>query len=294
MCFRKFLNAGRFYGADVVVAGGDLTGKLMVPVVETADGWVMSRRGNEVFYPTEEALHAAEKELRDRGSYPFRTTPEELERLRQQPDDQERLRDRLVMEQLGRWRGWADERLGATDLLLIPGNDDPWVVDDYLRDWGERNIDRRSVHTRGVTVVGVGVSNETPFRSARELREEAIADLIDAAVDGAEGALVFDIHVPPRATKLDICPRVDDDLRPVLRNGQYELIHAGSQSVRDAIERYQPILSLHGHIHESPGFEMMGRTVAVNPGSEYGAGVLRGVLATIEDGQLRSHQLISG
>jgi len=245
-------------------------------------------------YPTEEALNRAEKELRDRGSYPFRTTTAELETLRNQPDEQEKLRDRLVRDQLEQWRGWAEERLEAIDLLLIPGNDDPWVVDDFLKDWGERNIDRRSVDVRGVTVVGVGVSNETPFRSPRELQEEVIADLIDTAVDGAEGALVFDIHVPPRDTKLDICPMVDDDLRPVLRNGQYELIHAGSKSVRDAIERYQPILSLHGHIHESPGFEMMGKTVAVNPGSEYGSGVLRGVLATIDNGELCNHQLMSG
>jgi Icc-related predicted phosphoesterase len=51
--------------------------------------------------------------------------------------------------------------------------------------------------------------------------------------------------------------------------------------VRAVLDRYQPMLSLHGHIHESRGGTKLGRTVALNPGSEYSEGVLRGALATL-------------
>jgi len=294
VCFKKFLNAAKHFGARTLVAGGDLTGKVMIPVIETSNGWLMSRMGEEVVYRTEEAVGAAEKELRDRGSYPFRTDMAEIEHLRGNPEAQSVLRDRLVRDQLQRWYELTEERLAGAELLLIPGNDDAWIVDDYLRQWENYNIDGRSVEVRGVTFIGVGVSNETPFKSAREFSESQIASLIDTAAEHAEGPLIFNIHVPPKGTKLDICPRLDEDLRPVIRNGTMEQIHAGSQAVREAIDRLQPTLSLHGHIHESPGFQLMGNTVAVNPGSEYGSGVLRGLLATIEGGVLKQYQLTSG
>ncbi len=69
---------------------------------------------------------------------------------------------------------------------------------------------------------------------------------------------------------------------------------AGSQVVHDAILRYQPLLSLHGHIHESRGVIKMGRTTAINPGSEYGEGILRGVIVTLAGDKVESTQMTSG
>ena len=48
------------------------------------------------------------------------------------------------------------------------------------------------------------------------------------------------------------------------------MIHAGSTAVRASIEKHQPLVGLHGHIHESKGFVTLGRTLCLNPGSEYG------------------------
>ncbi len=65
-------------------------------------------------------------------------------------------------------------------------------------------------------------------------------------------------HVPPFNTKLDML---------------YDASHVGSKAVREFIEKFQPLLTLHGHIHESPRMsgqfnEMIGRTMSINPGSE--------------------------
>src|SRR6266568_2674048 len=37
-CFIKFINAAKFYQADVLILGGDITGKAMVPIVRQANG----------------------------------------------------------------------------------------------------------------------------------------------------------------------------------------------------------------------------------------------------------------
>jgi Icc-related predicted phosphoesterase len=69
---------------------------------------------------------------------------------------------------------------------------------------------------------------------------------------------------------------------------------AGSKSVRKAIETCQPMLGLHGHIHESSGVIKIGRTTCINPGSEYGEGVLRGCLVTFFEGKIEGFQMTSG
>ena len=68
----------------------------------------------------------------------------------------------------------------------------------------------------------------------------------------------------------------------------------GSSAVRSAIEKHQPLLGLHGHIHESKGFVKIGRTFCVNPGSEYGEGILRGVIIDLEDGKVKNFLLTQG
>jgi hypothetical protein len=106
---------------------------------------------------------------------------------------------------------------------------------------------------------------------------------------------IFNLHVPPLRTPLDQAMLLDEEMRPVLRGGSPVIDGVGSSAVRSAIEAYQPLLSLHGHIHESRGTTKLGRTVAVNPGSEYSEGVLRGALITVSERKgLKGFQLVSG
>jgi Icc-related predicted phosphoesterase len=67
-----------------------------------------------------------------------------------------------------------------------------------------------------------------------------------------------------------------------LRNAGHSTVPAGSTAVRDAIERHQPALSLHGHIHEARGSTRLGRTLCINPGSSYEQGQLLGAVIDLD------------
>jgi Icc-related predicted phosphoesterase len=81
---------------------------------------------------------------------------------------------------------------------------------------------------------------------------------------------------------------------PPAAAGEPRIISVGSRAVRELVERHQPLLALHGHIHESKGITRIGKTTCVNPGSAYGEGVLDGAVVDIRDGKIRSCQLVSG
>jgi len=87
---------------------------------------------------------------------------------------------------------------------------------------------------------------------------------------------IFNFHAPPYGTGLDEAPALDATLRPT--HGGAVMKPVGSTAVRAAIEKYQPLLSVHGHIHESKGVARLGRSLAVNPGSSYSDGVLQAAL----------------
>ncbi len=72
------------------------------------------------------------------------------------------------------------------------------------------------------------------------------------------------------------------------------MVSVGAVAVRNAIEKYKPLLGLHGHIHESKASEHLGRTLILNPGSEYGEGILRGVLVDLDDKKIQSHLFVQG
>ena len=63
--------------------------------------------------------------------------------------------------------------------------------------------------------------------------------------------------------------------------------------MRELIERYQPMLSLHGHVHESAAATRIGRTLAINPGSDYHTGRIAGCLITLRGEDVR-HQFVTG
>jgi hypothetical protein len=92
----------------------------------------------------------------------------------------------------------------------------------------------------------------------------------------------------------DPAPKLDETFKPVLSGGQMVMAPAGSIAVRDAIKKYQPLAGFHGHIHESKGVASIGRTKCFNPGSEYGEGVLRGLLVDLTENGIKSYLFTSG
>jgi Icc-related predicted phosphoesterase len=71
-------------------------------------------------------------------------------------------------------------------------------------------------------------------------------------------------------------------------------MQAGSSALYKVIEEHQPVLGIHGHIHEGRGNIKIGRTTCVNPGSVYPEGILQGVLVTLSEGEVTSVQLTQG
>jgi Icc-related predicted phosphoesterase len=301
-CFKKFLNAARVYEAQTLVVGGDLTGKRLSPMVAQPDGTLTaSWAGTEARLESAEAVRDFKVTAANAGLYAFQTTPEEVAAMDADKQLVEKKFLELAIERLQQWVELAEERLGGSDVNLIIncGNDDPFELDAVLDapdivSFAEGNAlpidDRRAM-------VSVGYANVTPWNCVRDIPEGDLEARIAAAVGGwdadAREQLVLNLHPPPYDTPIDQAPLLDDDLRPVTEGGQMVITGVGSKAVRRAIETYQPILSLHGHIHESRGVATIGRTVCINPGSEYPDGVLRGAIVDFDRDGVKSYVLTS-
>jgi Icc-related predicted phosphoesterase len=300
-CFRKFLNAGRFYGADILLMGGDITGKMLVPVVEITPGQYETHLFGRRRTASADELPALRKQIADAGYYAYDTTPDEIAEFREHPDLVEQQFRKVMHATLTSWLALAEERLEGTGItcLLAPGNDDPFFVDELLGSSARViNPDRHVVELeQGYTLLSVGYSNPTPWQSPRELPEGKLRQLIDkqAAQVPDMSRCIFSLHVPPKDTTIDQAMALDDEFRPIMRSGSPVITGVGSSAVREALETYEPLLGLHGHIHESRGEARFGRTRSLNPGSEYSEGVLRGALVTLSAKKgIRGYQLVAG
>jgi Icc-related predicted phosphoesterase len=302
-CWRKFLAAAKFYGAEVVIVGGDITGKFIVPVRAQPNGhWLVENfLGRPWRVSTRAELAKLTAHIADTGQYAFETTDEEYAHY---AGDQARIDElfrRLAMDRVRRWVDMAEDKLAGTGVqcLVSGGNDDFYEVDEALA--GSRvieNPDGRVLELPGgFEIIGVGYGNPTPWNCPRDIPEPELAGKIDEVagrVARPERA-VFSLHVPPYGSGLDFAPELDSELRMVMSGAGPQMIPVGSTAVRDAIARYQPVLSLHGHIHESRGVRRMGRSTVANPGSEYGEGVLDGVLVELDSRRgVTGIQLTSG
>jgi len=300
VCWRKFLNAARFYGADILIMGGDVSGKAVVPIVAREGGYLAREITGEKLLSTGE-LDQVEEQIRDMGFYPYCTTEEELDQTWNDRDAVHRVFLDLMRQSLERWLAWAEQKLAGTGvrLYVMTGNDDPPELrdllagSDVLTDPEEQLIDLGD----GFSMISCGWSNRTPWNSPREMDETDLERHIEklAAEVPDPSRAVFSLHVPPARTAIDRAPVLDESLKPVVRGGAVMMESVGSEAVRRVIERHQPMLSLHGHIHESRGAVRIGRTLCINPGSEYADGILQGALVELHPRKgIKSYQLPSG
>ena len=299
-CFRKFLNAAKFYKAQVLVMGGDVLGKAIIFLEETRPGiYVTQERGQRLELTSEADVREFEKIAADKGMYTYRCREGERDALHAS-GEVESVFERLMKERLLEWITLADERLAGTGVrcYIMGGNDDPPEVLNAL-DTGRivHNPEGAPVVLDEVSeMISLGWSNPTPWNTPRECSEDELAQRIDALMLQVKrpDALVMNLHVPPFKSGLDDAPELNADFKVQSNLGQTRFIPVGSTAVRAAIERYQPLLGLHGHIHEAHASCKIGRTVCINPGSDYSEGVLHGVLATLHKGKLRGYQMVSG
>jgi len=300
VCFKKFVNAGKFYGASVLILGGDVTGKMMVPIAQQEDdSYLTSFAGKDLRLKAGEEAVALEQQVSDMGFYPKVMSEEEFQELRDDPEGQEALFHELIRKRLEEWIEYARPRLAEQGVkcFAAPGNDDAFFIDELLADSGAIELlEGRVVEVDGIEMLTTGWSNETPWKTERETSETELRAMIKQMIDQLERPenAIFNIHVPPHGTALDQCPKLDEDLRPVSSGGNPVMTSAGSTAVRELIETYQPLLGLHGHIHEGRGIARIDRTVCVNPGSNYSEGVLNGSLIRLKEGEVRDVHLTQG
>ncbi len=300
LCWKKFVNAAAHYPAEVLVMGGDLTGKALVPIVREGDGSYSARViGERRRARTAEELDQMQQAISTNGMYPLIVDREEARLLGEDPRHREAVFERALLDELRLWVELADERLAAGDAraYVIPGNDDPWSIDEVLAG-GERVIacDERVERVGPHELLSFGYSNRTPWQTPRELDEEEIYARLRRLADRLEAPerAIFNIHVPPWESSLDTAFEVDEGLNYVTKGGRPHEVATGSRAVRQLIEETQPLLSLHGHIHESKGVTRLGRTLAVNPGSDYGSGRLDGCLVHLAPERVVNHYLVTG
>jgi Icc-related predicted phosphoesterase len=293
ICFLKFTNIPKYYKADVIILGGDMTGKAIIPLIENASGVIsVDLLGTERKATTEGEMRELEGLIRNIGYYPYRTTESEVESLSLDKNRMNELFLQLTLESIERWVTIAEERLKGKDVkcFILPGNDDNFAIDSVL-ERSERIINPEGMVTKiddGHEMISTGYTNKTPWNSCRELSETELSGKIEEMASGVRDMknCIFNLHCPPHETKIDQAPKLEN-LKPVYVGSQPIMTSAGSIAVRHAIEKHQPLLGLHGHIHESKGFHRLGPTLCLNPGSEYSEGILKGVLVTLGDDKLQ-------
>lgn len=300
VCFKKFVNAAKFYDASVLILGGDVTGKMVVPIARQEDGtYVTSFAGQEVRMHGDDDVARFADRAANMGFYPKVMTEDEFQTLFADEAAQEELFAELIRARLEQWLEYAEERLadGSVKCFAAPGNDDAFFVDELIESSSAIELlEGKIVELDGFEMLTTGWSNETPWKTDRECTEDDLRRKIEPMVEGLRDPhrAIFNIHVPPHHTTLDQCAELDEELRPVHHGGNPVMTSAGSTAVRELIAAYQPALGLHGHIHEGRGIARLGRTVCVNPGSNYSEGVLNGSLIRMKDGDVRDVQLTQG
>jgi Icc-related predicted phosphoesterase len=303
VCFRKFLSATVQYKADAAIVGGDLTGKAIIPIISQSSGDYEYEFMGQRWTAAAREIESVETRIRNSGSYYCRVSPDEAQQLASDPRKLEELFLKLTLERLEQWIRIADPFLKSKGrkVLLTGGNDDRLEVDPILKksesliDCEGQVVQLDSDHE----MISTGYSNISPWKCPRDITEDELARKIESMTEQVRDMqnCIFNFHCPPVDSGLDSCPKLDDSVfppKPVLSAGSPVMFGAGSTAVKAAIQRHQPILGLHGHIHESRGAAQVGRTLCLNPGSEYAEGVLRGAIVTLDKSKIRGYQLTSG
>ncbi|KPV65304.1 MAG: Calcineurin-like phosphoesterase superfamily domain protein [Candidatus Bathyarchaeota archaeon BA1] len=302
ICWRKFLRVFERYKVDITILGGDLTGKMIIPIVAHRNGthsYTLFSQTN--FIQNEREIPDIIEKIAGYGYYSYLCSEEEVERLRENVNLLKASFRKLMRERIERWVSMAEERMreAGVRMFMSPGNDDDFVIDDaIMRSKVITYSERRLVEVGDkYTMITLGWVNKTPWNTPRETSDEGLKNMLEELFAQVSDCryLICNFHAPPYNTGLDLAPKLDSTLSIKIRpGGGVEVVPVGSKAVREALERYQPLLGLHGHIHESSGFRRLKRTLCVNPGSEYAEGILRGFIVHLEKDKVAGYWRVYG
>jgi Icc-related predicted phosphoesterase len=295
-CYRKFLNALKVYNVDVGILLGDLTGKVLVPLVEKAGGgWETTLMGTHTEVATQEELDKLKKTIEMMGYYWVHQTPNEFHEFQADPRKVDTLFKQLMLARLNEWIALADERLTGTSykVYMAAGNDDHFEVDQVIEDSAAIvNCNNKNVPVGEHEMITFSWANPTPWNTPREKPDEELEPMLEELIVKVKdkSSAIFNFHAPPYGYALDLAPKLDENLVQAAD----QKIHVGSRAVAKMIEKYQPLIGLHGHIHESRGAQKAKRTLLINPGSEYSEGILKGAVIVLEKGKVKDYVFTSG
>jgi Icc-related predicted phosphoesterase len=302
ICFKKFINAGKYYGVDAIILGGDIVGKMVVPIVKLNDGNYVTEflsekkafKGND-----KEGLEKLEWAIKNNGFYPYHIDEEGFNQIKNDDQKKADIFKEAIIESLESWMQIAEARLKGTGIkcFITPGNDDPFFIDDILAKSSIINPEGQCIELgNDHEMISTGFGNITPWHCPRDIPEEELSAKLETmcALVKNMSSCIFNVHCPPYGTILDKAPMLDETLKAVTVGGAVMESNVGSTAVLDAIKKHQPLISLHGHIHESRGDCNIGRTICINPGSEYSQGILRGAIVILEENKVKSYVLTEG
>jgi len=299
ICWRKFISAGKFYEADIIVLGGDMTGKAIVPIIhQRGDTYRAVLLEQESILRGMDEVQEMEQHIKSRGYYPYRTSPDEIAELEANPERVDAIFHSEVLKTAEQWLAYADEKLEGTGIrcYVAPGNDDMFELDDVIRtakhvQMAEGKVIQLDQYHE---MISSGWSNITPWHTYREAEEDDLKVRIEAMISQLKAPRnsVFNLHAPPYGSNLDEVPELTEDLTPKM--GGRSLVPVGSHAVREVILEHQPLLGLHGHIHEGKGAARLGKTLCINPGSMYEQGRLLGTLVNLAPNKVKSYILTTG
>ena len=302
LVMNKLINAPKFYGLKRVVIGGDITGKVLVPIIKENGKYSLELFGEHKSV-RESGLEEVKREIRNEGQYYRVMDRAEYESAK---DDKSAIKKLFIEEMLASleaFLGKARSRLkesGAT-MHIIPGNDDYEEVASYLKANSDdivTEFDKKVVDMDGYDLLGYGYSNKTPWNTPRELGESTIRKDLSALAGKANNEkTIFVVHVPPFDTKIDKAPELTSDMKQKISSGYMQMHSVGSTSVREVLSEEKPVAGLHGHIHESQGIDYIGTENAIpvlNPGSDYSSGVLDGVIIDFEGRRIKRYNFTRG
>jgi len=298
--FRKFISSGLQYKANALIVGGDVTGKAMIPVIHQGSGrYVADLFGADQIATTADELEKLKKHISNVGFYPIVLEKDEAEELESDPAKMSARFEREMCQRVREWMILAEEKLipQNIEMYFMAGNDDLASIDDTVAEFKHiRNPDMKRFELEGgYELVGNSNANMTPWACARDIEEDELTrklDVLAGMIQNPERTIAV-LHVPPLGSGLDTCPDLDKNLKIITQGGQVVMKAAGSSAVKAFIDKVQPMLSLHGHIHESPGHVRHGRTLSINAGSEYAEGIMKAAIINLENGKVKGHLLVS-
>jgi Icc-related predicted phosphoesterase len=300
--WRKWLKVPELYDVDGLLLCGDLTGKSMVPIIDKGNGifkafyfgknWSL-KSGSEV--------DEMEKRIQDAGAYTIRCDMDKVKKLQNNPEQVKNMMMSMIKDRIARWMEMLIEKvdLSKVDVVVMPGNDDDFAIDDVIKSYQDKGIRwclNTVIQVLGIPTISLAYVNPTPWDTPREDSERGMEKRIRKLVKMLDdpSKSIFNFHAPPYGTMLDLAPELDANKKPVTVAGQVNFVHVGSKAVAKSIEKFQPLMGLHGHIHESYGHDKIGNTPVINPGSEYGEGILRGYIIEIEGKNVQNYWKVEG